>query len=286
MPENGQTYHFTQHDIEVGSDMATTFGQYVGAFNTTCRASVQISCHDTGKTHNTSGNYFVVKGSRALLGYQLLSPFIVVMMGGEEFDTDEHELPHSSRGHYGFNTACNAADPPNTTDKCTGMSYWLYGAMIQREHLRDAQIAMRNDTKAILSLRSTHSDTLHTDLCTTRLIGVKFHPAAVGYSPFIRFNPGQKAVVVSANPDTNTTLVLTVAIGGKLEEMGFNRTGCFTVEDEYQGRGKMEVRAADLANWSITIAADKQARGGLSVLVVRPVSCSLNHIPSLVPLQR
>eukprot|EP00040_Diaphanoeca_grandis_P032205 m.194756 g.194756 ORF g.194756 m.194756 type:complete len:663 (+) comp32541_c2_seq5:255-2243(+) len=178
MPECGEPYHFTQKDTPPTTNMAASVAELMVNGSVTrqlCRATVQISCHDYGKTTNVSGNYFAVRGSRALLGYNLLGPMIVVMMSGEEFDTDQVELTDVSEGHYGMNTSCEANDPPGT-DLCYGRSFWLYGARIQWDNLRQEQIAMRGDTKKLLAVRATHADVLHSNLCTTHIVSVNVIP--------------------------------------------------------------------------------------------------------------
>ena len=288
MPELGETYHFKQIDTQPTVDMPAAYLSLMAKplAPKLCRASVQISCHDTGKPGNRSGNYFQVQGSRAKLGYNLLGPMIVVMMSGEEMLADQVELPYSSNGHWGMNTSCGVDDPPGT-DICYGQSFWLYGAQLQWDRLRSDQLAMRNDTAALFALRAAHADVLHTDLCATQLVAIPTDGGAVGYAPYARYIRGVKALLVVANPSTTVPLVVTLAIGAStLREMGFAATTaaaaatttysgeCFLVEALFgQSMWHRTVRAAELAALRVTIGADKTPRGGISVLTLQPAAC-------------
>jgi len=284
MPEEGATYHMKHQDLggwgglHRERDMTESFlkvrawPDYLN--NTRCHATVQLSCHDNGKTTNISGNYFNVKASRAFLGYNLLSPFIVVMMSGEEFNVDQVELPATSWGHYGMNTTCHAEDPPGVcTKKCYGPGYWLYDAQIQWSGLRKDQLEMRSDTQALMQVRKLHPDVLHTNLCHTNIVRVNstvIHGQDEGYVPYMRFEPGIKALLVVANPSSNMTLAVELSVAPHLRALGFLHAHCFRIEDLFQG-GSMVVPVTNLSGLRLSVRADKQHRGGLAVLLLVPI---------------
>ena len=108
------------------------------------------------------------------------------------------------------------------------MSYWLYGARLQWSALRTDQLAMRNDTRALLALRRAHPDVLHTNLCETHLIAIHVadatpegHGKVLGYAPYARYIPGVKVVIVAANPSSDAPLMITLAIGPQVHMISF-----------------------------------------------------------------
>lgn len=111
MSENSETHHFTQSDTTPTTDMAAEVASLVrlaSIAKTLCRATVQIRSRGTMMARLQTSRA-TPSASRAVLAYNLLGPTIVVMMSGEEYNTDQVELPAVSRWQYGMNTSCQTS---------------------------------------------------------------------------------------------------------------------------------------------------------------------------------
>ena len=125
------------------------------------------------------------------------------------------ELPATSLGHYGFNTTCNAQDPPGVcTKRCYGPTFWLYGAQLRWDGLRQEQRDMRNDTSALLQLKQAYPGLFHNNLCRTQGSILEVQGSVVmpgnqpgsAYAPYVRFEQGLQAAVVVSNPSNTGPL--------------------------------------------------------------------------------
>ena len=148
---------------------------------------------------------------------------------------------------------------------------WMYGSVRQWGQLADPaskQAAMRNDTRALLALRAAHSDVLHHDACAARLLPLPLLSGALPLAPYVRFLPGEKAILVLANTGGAAAAVVAAP---PLAAMGLAGRGFYSVECLYGGPGGAQrVAEADVAALKASVPADKVPGGGLFVVLVAP----------------
>lgn len=125
---------------------------------------------------------------------------------------------------------------------------WLYGAQLQRDQLRDDQLAMMTDFGTLLALRAAHADVLHTNLCHTELIGLNVasgHNESTAYTLYVRYTFEVKAIIVVANEATADPSVELAIGANELHTMGFGTTACFSIDVLFgQGSSAVLPRAA------------------------------------------
>jgi hypothetical protein len=256
----GSRFHFSQHDFMASdiTDVPSTFAKFV-ASGAGCLATVQFSCHDNG-WESSPGNYFALRGSRAALGYAgVLGPFIPLWLGGDEYDEDPVvDLPLLKQDLYG------------TSGKPGG---WMYGSVRQWAQLdapASPQVAMRNDSRSLLALRAAHSDVLHHDVCAAQLAALPLASGALPLAPYVRWAPGEKAVLVLANTGAADVAVVAAT---PLAAMGLAGKGFYQVEVLYGGPGGAQrVAEADVLALKVTVPRDKVPGGGLAVVLITPTA--------------
>lgn len=251
----GSRYHFSQHDFFAPlNDVPATLAGFL-ARGAGCLATVQFSCHDSG-WESPPGNYFYLQGSRAALGSMgILGPFIPLWLGGDEYD----ESP--------------VADLPDLQEDLYGKSGkpggWMYGSVRQWAQLDDhasPQVAMRNDTRALLALRAAHSDVLHHDACAAHVVALPLLGGALPLAPYARYLPGEKAVLVMANTGGAPASVVAAT---PLAAMGLAGRGFYNVAFLYGGpAGVQRMAEADVASLKATVPQDKVPGGGLAVVLI------------------
>ncbi len=246
-PELTVLYHFCQRDyVGFSNDMAGEFNpmpQYVGG---------QISCHDDGWLSGP-GNYYKVKGHRASLVYTMFGYNIPIFMAGEEFNADQVSLPNLARDLYGGG----------------GPGGWLYGSWIQWDQLNDQQHRdMLNDFKKVLAIRRENRDVLHADRAATHILRVPHSPPCKPM-PYVRFIPGEKAIVVVANSshDEAETHVFTLDI--PLADMGLNGNGSYRVTDLWR-KQVSTVTEAELHNYKLSVPSASVVDGGGRAIKIEP----------------
>jgi hypothetical protein len=251
----GSRYHFSQHD-EFGptNDLVARFESNPQL----CYETVQFSCHDSG-WESGPGNYFAIKGSRANLAYSgILSPYIPLWLGGEEYDEDPvTDLPNLQMDLYG------------QSGKAGG---WMYGSVRDPSQIdtNSSKSDMLADTSALLALVKQHSDVLHKNKCESNVTRVNYAPAgALSLVPYVRFVTGNQAIAVFANTDTTNTVNVTAQI--PLAAMGFDPGySGYAVTVIYPNpdgaNPAQQATGAQLQSWPVSIGPDGQRNGGVTAL--------------------
>lgn len=244
-PEHTSTFHFGQHDyIGFSSDLAGEFCE------TPQYASVQLSCHDEGWVSGP-GNYYRVKGHRGNLAYTLFGYNLPVFMAGEEFNAEPVSLPSLEKELFGGG----------------GPGGWLYGAWLQWDQVeRSPHREMLADFKKMLAIRREHRDLLHGDRSTTRILRVP-HTPSTRPIPYVRFIPGQAAIVVAASHEDTQVSPMTLAI--PLAAMGLAGRDLYQVTDLWDGTTAL-CSEADLAQYAVTVPRARAAAGGVRVFRIEP----------------
>ena len=256
-------YHFSQHDFFAPQDNLTASvrsAQLKGQ----CLNTLQFSCHDSG-WESSPGNYFFLRGSRAQFAYGVLSPFIPLWLGGDEYDEDPViDLPNLKKDLFG-----KSGEPGG----------WMYGSVRDWSHLDNPtgrQALMLADTTQILSIQSTHADVLHRDACATQMISigervsVTSTPPLLPLDPYARFIKGIKAVlVIASTSDVSQNITVNVP----LDQFGFAEILFFNVVVVYGGDSSVRrMPASALCALALQIIADKTPGGGAIVVVITPTT--------------
>lgn len=244
-PERVATYHFGQRDYRgFSSDMAGEFSEtprYVGG---------QISCHDEGWEAGP-GNYYRIKGHRANLAYTLYGYNIPILMSGEEFNAKQVSLPNLEKNLYGGG----------------GPGGWLYGSWMRWEQLEQPpHREMLDDFKKIMSIRRENKDILHGDRSATHILRVPHSPSTRPI-PYVRFLPGQKAIVVVVNDEDTGPTGFTLTI--PLTEMGLSGKSLYKITDLWNNTVSM-ASETELHRYQITVPANRGAKGGVAVFKIEP----------------
>ena len=258
----GSRYHFSQHDLVAPQANLTASAEAARAVGH-CLNTLQFSCHDSG-WESAPGNYFFLRGSRAHFAYGALSTYIPLWLGGDEYDEDPvTDLPSLKMDLYGV------------SGKPGG---WMYGSARDWSQLEDPsgrQALMLADTTALLAVQRAHADVLHRDSCAAHVLSLGARVSGAGaplaLDPYVRFLPGAKAVLVLAS--TDAAAATTVSVDVPLAEMGLGGAALFEVTLLFGGAGaapQRELPASALAALQVTIAADKSAGGGATVLLIVP----------------
>ena len=232
-----------------------------------CLATVCFSYHDMGGAGNPGGastprsNVTLgIRGSRARFGaIGILGPFIPLFMGGDEYG--ESPLVW--------------LDAMNCSDGGAADCGWLYGSVRQWDQLRaPAQAAALADASALFALRAAHADVLHHDACAAAAallplpLAPPLPPAPLEITPYARWAPGEKALLVVANTGA-VDVALAVAV--PLAAMGLAGRGSYRVQALFGAPSAPTVLPeAALAALPLTVRADGAAGGGLVVVLVTP----------------
>ncbi len=256
----GSRYHFSQHDY-VAPQVNLTASVLSAQGKGQCLNTLQFSCHDSG-WESGPGNYFFLRGSRAQFAYGVLSPFIPLWLGGDEYD----ESP--------------VIDLPNLKKDLFGKSGlpggWMYGSVRDWSQLDDSggrQALMLADTTALLAVQGAHVDVLHRDACVTQMlsIGERVNVSSpLTLDPYARFNRGVKAVLVIASTgDVSQNITVNVP----LDQFGFEGNSFFNVAVVYGGdNGVRRLPASALNALVLQLIADKTPSGGAIVVVITPTT--------------
>lgn len=102
-------------------------------------------------------------------------------MSGEEFNAEQVSLPALERNLF---------------------SGWLYGSWIQWAQLEEARHReMLDDSRTTLRIRRQNRDIIHNDRADTHILRIP-HSPSMRPIPYVRFLPGEAAIIVVANSDT------------------------------------------------------------------------------------
>ncbi|HEV2029089.1 MAG TPA: alpha-amylase family glycosyl hydrolase [Candidatus Dormibacteraeota bacterium] len=246
-----ERYHFSQQDtFDFSSDQYLTVDLRHSSVNGPGLYTMQISSHDRG-WEALPGNHYVIRGSRAKLGYgALLSPHIPLMFSGEEFDATPVGLPNLKQGLFGTG----------------GPGGWLYGNQLQWSQLdQPLNAAMVKDAAAMLKVRHDNSHLLNGDsgaALTTRVPG----NGASSLVPFARYLPGEDAIIVLAN---DTSAAITYRCAPSLERFGYQHARKLRLTDLISGKSK-RIEFDEIDRVPIRIRPDGVAGGGVRVFRLRP----------------
>jgi len=238
-------YHFGQHDrFHFVNDVAGSFAPFPQYL---CH---QISSHDHGYMA-PPGNYYRVRGSRFLIGYDgIFGTDILLFMSGEEFNADQVSLPNLEQGLFG---GC-------------GPGGWLYGSWVQWDQLEDPEKSgMLRDVKKMLEIRKNNADMIHADRSSTHIVKIP-HTPHIRSVPYARFLPGEKAIIVAGNSsDADVTYTLEIP----LAEMGLTGRPCYLVTDLFEDRVEVLLEE-DLNRYRLTVPADYTEGGGIRAVKIEP----------------
>lgn len=242
-----ERYHLGQRDWRgLSPDIAADFDANQRRFEV-----MQVSCHDRGWVQGP-GNHYRLRGRRALFGYSVaFAHRVPLFFAGEEFDADQVSLPDLTRGIFGAG----------------GPGGWLYGSRLDWTQLDDpAKQAFLTDFARMLRLRREHRDILHADRWRGQILALACSPEPM-LVPYVRFDPGRKAIVVVGNEeDHDVELRLHVPV----ERLGFRAPQRLLLQDLWNG-GRIVVRGAELeAGLTVRIGADTSPGGGIGVLSIVP----------------
>lgn len=186
-----------------------------------------------------------IKGSRYLFSHNLLfAPFVPWMMAGELFNATHLVVPGLL--NHGINGK-------------------LLHAYLDWDDVNEQQDVIK-DFIRIVNIRKNHTDIFHNNSYETNLMNVP--STATPYSnvrPYVRFIPGEKAIVVIGNNDTEHDITFNLRI--PLKRLGFDNEQEYTVTDLWTGN-KKNLRADQLADYSVMVPKDKSPGGGVRTILV------------------
>ena len=251
-------YHFGEHDTSASHPPDVARQDRRNA-TSECFQSIMFTCHDSGFDEGPANRY-TVRGSRAHLGYHgIFSSYIPVWFGGEELNLDPHFLPALAKGCYSGG----------------GKGGWFYGMQLDIPSQLAASAEKRcmlNDTAKLLAIRKAHSDVVHSDQCAAAVLPAPYTAAPAEnpspeWSPYVRFAPGVKAVVVVPNPSNSTVRAGTVAV--PMTQIGM-ATGKCRVQPLFGAASEVVVDCDTLESPGMTVrvAADGACGGGLEVALI------------------
>lgn len=219
--------------------------------------SYEISCHDNG-ANNSHG--LTLKGSRARFGYYgIFAPYIPIFYSGDEF------------WFYRDSTFINKEDIVVTTPyplktlPCIKdwWDAWWAAAQIDWTLLeKEPHRSMYLDCRKMLQIRKENQDIFHNDRSRIHLISLKSVPEKP--VPFVRFIPGEKAIIVIAN-DTKKTRTIRLEIPLQLLEMSGEKELLLT--DLWNEQTKT-IKTSQLKNYKITVPADFTPGGGVRLIKI------------------
>lgn len=246
-----ERYHFSQQDtFDFSSDQYLTVDIRHSIGNGPGLYTMQVSSHDRG-WEALPGNHYVIRGSRAKLGYgALLSPHIPVMFSGEEFDATPVPLPNLKQGLFGTG----------------GPGGWLYGNQLQWSQLEQpSNAAMVQDAADMLRVRHETSRLLNGDSGAALITRVPGNGAS-SLVPFARYLGGEDAIIVVGN---DTPVAITYRIAPNLEKFGYEHSRKLRLTDLVSGKLR-RVEPDGLDRVPIRIRPDRVAGGGIRVFRLRP----------------
>ncbi len=186
-----------------------------------------------------------IKGSRYLFGHNLLfASFVPWMMAGELFNATHLVVPGLL--NHGINGK-------------------LLHSYLDWDDA-DKQQDVINDFTRIVNIRRKHKDIFHNNWYETNLINVP--NSSVPYSnvrPYVRFIPGEKAIIVIGNNNTEHDVAFNLQI--PLEKLGFGKENEFAVTDLWT-ENKRTMNAEELNNYSVVVPKDKSPGGGVRAILV------------------
>lgn len=260
MGENSK-FHLRQHEnCHFSHDIAENFQNH-SPFST-----MQISCHDEG-INMGPGNYYALRGSRFKFGYSaVFGCHIPLFMAGEEFDATPAHLPRAKKSIYeGFQDCKEIAFYDATQENLD--SGWLLISQINLEQRHQpGHREMWEDCHKILEIRERNRDILHYNRQDTQICSVASIPKS-GSVPYIRYLPGQSAILVVGNerPQDQDFLV-----NIPLSRLGFSDTGIFSVTNLFTDETK-EYEASSLVSLPVRVLGDYKPGGGVQAFRIRPV---------------
>jgi len=245
-PERVIAGHFGQRDyVGFSTDVAGEF------CNTPRYMGGQISCHDEGWKCGP-GAHYRLRGNRANLIYTLLGYNVPIFMAGEEFNAQQVSLPGLERNLFGGG----------------GPGGWLYGSWIQWEQLKDPfHREMLDDFRTTLRIRHRNRDIIHNDRARTHILRIPHRPA-MRPIPYVRFLPGEAAIIVIANSDDDP---VTVRLTVPLTAMALDGHERYRVIDLWRNAPTV-VSEADLCDYAVVTPGARTYQGGARVLRIEPVA--------------
>ena len=123
------------------------------------------------------------------------------------------------------------------------------------------------DFMKIMNIRKEHKDIFHNNRYETNLINVPFasdRPSDA--KPYARFIKGEKAAIVIGNPDPYRENTFRLNI--PLADLGLADEKELVITDLWTGQSKSAVPQM-LEDYSVEVPGDKQAGGGVRVLLLR-----------------
>jgi hypothetical protein len=243
-----ERYHFGQHD-----NLCSSCDPLLEAISSGQRfQSFQISSHDEGYFAGP-GNYYQLRGSRFEFAYKaLFAPYIPLWFGGEEFNADQVNLPNLRQGLYGEG----------------GPGGWLYGSqLIWRQRRQPGKAAMLTDARRIIAIRRENREILHADRAATHIADVS--ATGNGPTPYIRYLPGRKGILVLGNDDRSAPLIQRLDV--PLDEIGLGGRTRFRVTDLFRCKASTMPRA-ELESLEVRIPPDATPGGGFRVFRIEPAS--------------
>ena len=116
------------------------------------------------------------------------------------------------------------------------------------------------DCQKILKIRNENSDLLHYNRKDTKILPVQSIPKS-GSIPYIRYRPGESAILVVGNERTvDCEFILRIP----LKEMGFKEEGVFQVVDLWNNDA-WTVEARYMKCLRVMVPGDYKAQGGVRV---------------------
>lgn len=257
-PENGR-YHFSQHDNHGAAVDPVLDWAIAREFRGNQVQARLLSSHDRG-WEGLPGNHYVARGSRAKMGYGLLlNPQIPIFLAGEEFDADPSHVAGLTQALYGGN----------------GPGGWMYGAQLDWSQLeQEPHKAVLDDTKAFLAARRRYSQLLNADPSTAEMLRVAGNGAAA-LVPFVRFHPGQEAILVVGN-ELSRPVQFTLSL--PLHEMGLADAAAIQMTDILGGA--TSILAPDgFDGLTVEVGADYAPGGGVRAFHLQPVTAKPHTTP-------
>lgn len=226
--------------------------------------AVDWSSHNTGAQYDREGRYcavnlennqadcgregaYKIRGSRFLYGFNMLFGIHVPwFMVGEAFSATHLMVPNYTDGFW---------------------SKMLHTYIDWTDTVTQKTII--DDFRKIAQIRADNEDLFHADQAENHIINVScITDIETNAIPYARYIPGEKAVIVVGNDNTEYAIEFELHI--PLAEMGFESNDSLMITDLWNNNLQI-MGKSELSKYWITIPKDFAPGGGVRVLKVEPV---------------
>lgn len=264
-----QFIHLRGHILGAGSISANTIWDMSKSINGGVTIedpyrAMDWSSHNTGAEWDSIGKYgavnlktngvycgregaFRIRGSQFLYGFNMLfGTHVPWFMAGEAFNATHLMTPNNTSGSY---------------------SKMLHTYIDWNDTISQADVI--TDFRTIARLRQENSDVFHNNQAETHIVNISCNTdVAAKATPYARFIPGMKALIVVGNDNIANDITFTLHI--PLETMKLDKFDLFQVDNLWLNTTRIMTKE-QLASYSILVPKDKSANGGIRVIKITPL---------------